>query len=200
MHIKVSNPLKHPSGRTCIMSDEVLSLLVSNSLQSFLSSGKISTPITSMDFLLVLISFTASTSASGLKIPRLSDLPHIEKVLEAFSSNWEHGSVLLSREDGELTITDVHLGNTRLLNPRKRKRAPIDEDADSAAGDNPDETSSSNGDHDTPVANTPLGSLSKDLREVYAILQKSTAKGRLLAERVRVLLMSMCCVILTTQN
>ncbi|OAX35321.1 MT-A70-domain-containing protein [Rhizopogon vinicolor AM-OR11-026] len=138
-----------------------------------------------MDFLLALISYSASTSFSGLKIPRLSDLPRVEKVLQAFSSNWEHGSILLSREGGELTITDVHLGNSRVLSSRKRKRAPIDEDADSAAGDNPDETLSSNGDNDSPNVNTPLGSLSKDLREVYVILQKSTAKGRLLAERFR---------------
>lgn len=96
-------------------------------------------------------------------------------------------------------MTDVYLGNSRSLNSRKRKRAPIDEDADSAAGDNPDETSSSNGDNDYLNVNTPLGSLSKDLREVYTILQKSTAKGRLLAERVRELLMSMYCVILSVQ-
>ena len=179
------------------MSDDELSLLVSTSLQSLLSSGQISTPITSMDFLLALIYFTASTSTSALKTPRLSDLQRVEKVLEAFSSNWEHGFILLSREDGELTITDVQLGNLRTLNPRKRKRAPIDEDADSAAGDNPDETSSANGDNDSPVVNTPLGSLSKDLRDVYATLQKSTAKGRLLAERVRILLVSMSCNVLS---
>lgn len=180
------------------MNDDDFSSLVSTSLQTLLSSGKISTPLTSMDFLLAVISVRASTS--GLKIPRLSDLPSIEKVLEVFSSHWEHGSILLSREGGELTITDVHLGNSRSLSSRKRKRAPIDEDADSAAGDNPDETSSSNGDNDYLNVNTPLGSLSKDLREVYTILQKSTAKGRLLAERVRKLLMSMYCVILNVQN
>ncbi|KAJ8592124.1 MT-A70-domain-containing protein [Rhizopogon salebrosus TDB-379] len=175
------------NNRLVIMGDDELSLLVSTSLQTLMSSGRISTPLTSMNFLLALISFRASTSASGLKIPRLSDLPRIEKVLEVFSSNWEHGSILLSREGGELIITDVHFGTPRasVLNLRKRKRAPIDEDADSAAGDNPDETSSSNGDNDSPGVNTPLGSLSKDLREVYAILQKSTAKGRLLAERFR---------------
>lgn len=183
------------------MGDDELSLLVSTSLQTLMSSGRISTPLTSMNFLLALISFRASTSASGLKIPRLSDLPRIEKVLEVFSSNWEHGSILLSREGGELIITDVHFGTPRasVLNLRKRKRAPIDEDADSAAGDNPDETSSSNGDNDSPGVNTPLGSLSKDLREVYAILQKSTAKGRLLAERVCALLY-LCTVILNVQN
>ncbi|KAG1753775.1 MT-A70-domain-containing protein [Suillus paluster] len=171
------------------MSDDEFLLLVSTGLQTFLTSGRMSTPLTSMDFLLALISFRASTSASGLNIPRLTDLPRVERVLEAFSSNWEHGSIILSREGSELTIMDVHLGNSRVLeaiNPRKRKRAPIDEDADSAAGSTPDEMSSSNGENECPMStNTPLGSLSKDLKEVYAILQKSTAKGRLLAERFR---------------
>ncbi|KAG1755982.1 MT-A70-domain-containing protein [Suillus lakei] len=171
------------------MTDDELSLLVSTGLQTFLTSGRISTPLTSMDLLLALISFRPSTSASGLTMPRLTDLPRVEKVLEALSSGWDHGSILLSHEGGELHITDVHLGSSRVLeaiNPRKRKRAPIDEDADSAAGNNPDEISSSNGENDSFISmNTPLGSLCRDLKEVYAILQKSTAKGRLLAERFR---------------
>ncbi|KAG1791449.1 MT-A70-domain-containing protein [Suillus plorans] len=172
------------------MADDELSLLVSTGLQTLLTSGRISTPLTSMDLLLALISSRPSTSAApGLTIPRLTDLARVEKVLEALSSNWDHGSILLSHEGGELYITDVHLGNPHVLeaiNPRKRKRAPIDEDADSAAGNTPDEISSSNGENDSFISmNTPLGNLSKDLKEVYAILQKSTAKGRLLAERFR---------------
>lgn len=137
-------------------------------------------------------------------MPRLTDLPRVEKVLEVLSSNWDHGSIQLSHEGGELHITDVHLGSPHVLeaiNPRKRKRAPIDEDADSAAGNTPDEISSSNGETDSSISmNTPLGNLSKDLKEVYAILQKSTAKGRLLAERVRVLPTFMCCVMLKIQH
>ncbi|KAG2339858.1 MT-A70-domain-containing protein [Suillus weaverae] len=172
------------------MTDDELSLLVSTGLRTFLTSGRISTPLTSMDLLLALISFRPSTSAApGLTMPRLTDLPRVEKVLEALSSNWDHGSILLSHEGGELHITDVQLGSPRVLetiNHRKRKRAPIDEDADSAAGNTPDEISSSNGENDSSIfMNTPLGNLSKDLKEVYAILQKSTAKGRLLAERFR---------------
>ncbi|KAG2158934.1 MT-A70-domain-containing protein [Suillus bovinus] len=172
------------------MNDDELSLLVSTGLQTLLTSGRISTPLTSMDLLLALISFRPSTSAApSLTIPRLTDLAHVEKVLEALSSNWDHGSILLSHEGGEFYIMDVHLGNPHVLeaiNPRKRKRAPIDEDADSAAGNSPDEISSSNGENDSSISmNTPLGNLSKDLKEVYAILQKSTAKGRLLAERFR---------------
>ncbi|KAG2740449.1 MT-A70-domain-containing protein [Suillus brevipes Sb2] len=170
------------------MTDDELSLLVSTGLQTFLTSHRISTPLTSMDLLLALISSRPS-AALGNTMPRLTDLPRVEKVLEALSSNWDYGSIQLSHEGGELHITDVHLGSPHVLeaiNPRKRKRAPIDEDADSAAGNTPDEISSSNGENDSSISmNTPLGNLSKDLKEVYAILQKSTAKGRLLAERFR---------------
>jgi mRNA (2'-O-methyladenosine-N6-)-methyltransferase len=65
------------------------------------------------------------------------------------------------------------------LNPRKRKRV-IDEDADSAAGD--DDAEDLLEDIVSQRATT-LGSLSKELREVYSLLQKSTARGRLLAEQ-----------------
>jgi mRNA (2'-O-methyladenosine-N6-)-methyltransferase len=68
-----------------------------------------------------------------------------------------------------------------ILNLRKRKRV-IDEDADSAAGD--DEAEDSFEDVPGSQRATTLGSLSKELRDVYSLLQKGTAKGRLLAERV----------------
>jgi len=67
-----------------------------------------------------------------------------------------------------------------MVNPRKRKRPPVDEEADSAAGDDADERSSTNS---PPPSATPLAILGKELREVYAILQRATAKGRLMAER-----------------
>ena len=90
---------------------------------------------------------------------------------------------------------NVHLGSPDSANTLagltacKRKRI-IDEDADSAAG-NDDEQDSYEG----PAGSTTLGSLSKELKEVYTILQKSTAKGRLLAEQVCILIfvvMTLC--------
>jgi len=66
---------------------------------------------------------------------------------------------------------------------RKRKRV-IDEDADSAAGSG-DEAEEY---EEVKKPATALESLSKELKEVYATLQRSTAKGRLLAEQVRILL------------
>ena len=65
-------------------------------------------------------------------------------------------------------------------NLRKRKRI-IDEDADSAAGD--DDTSLEEEDAIAASSST-LANLNAEMREVYTILQTSTAKGRLLAEQV----------------
>lgn len=136
-----------------------------------------------MDLLLSLITSKPTACSSHL---RLTDLHRLEIVLHSLSSRWEHGSLSLSRENGVLTITDVHLGNTLadMVNPRKRKRPPVDEEADSAAGDDPDERSSRSISHSPPPSATPLPILGKELREVYVILQRATAKGRLLAERV----------------
>lgn len=116
---------------------------------------------------------------------RLIDLPKFESILEDISQSWDYGTISLRRDDGVLTVMDVHLGSQcsgsalAALTTRKRKRV-VDEDADSAAGNDPDEQDSFDG----PMPSTTLGNLSKELKEVYTILQKGTAKGRLLAEQV----------------
>ncbi|KIM83785.1 hypothetical protein PILCRDRAFT_818810 [Piloderma croceum F 1598] len=167
------------------MSDEQLKLVASSTINGLFSSGKISAPISSMDLLSRVIS---SSPLSGL-LPtppprfRLTDLPKFESILDSLSQNWDQGTITLARDDGGLSVMDVHLGSPGSANTlagltaRKRKRV-IDEDADSAAG-NDDEQDSFEG----PAGSTTLGSLSKELKEVYTILQKSTAKGRLLAEQ-----------------
>lgn len=82
---------------------------------------------------------------------------------------------------------DIHLGSGSKLDAaafvaagKKRKRV-VDEDADSAAGSG-DEAEESYEEVKMPVS--ALESLTKDLKEVYTVLQKSTARGRLLAEQV----------------
>ncbi|EMD41161.1 hypothetical protein CERSUDRAFT_111720 [Gelatoporia subvermispora B] len=66
---------------------------------------------------------------------------------------------------------------------RKRKRV-IDEDADSAAGSDEEEPH-----EQSPAVRKPppsaLASASKATKEAYALLQRSSAKGRLLAEQFR---------------
>ncbi|KAJ7507511.1 MT-A70-domain-containing protein [Mycena galericulata] len=168
------------------MSTDALKVVAASALYTLFSSGRVSAPITSTQLLIRVI--TTKTPPGLLPYTstaprfRLTDLPRFESILESFSPIWEHGTLSLSRENGELTVMDVSLvpSSTALgesLNPRKRKRV-VDEEADSAAGDDDAEDNSL----ESPVPTT-LGSLSKELREVYAIMQTGTAKGRLLAEQ-----------------
>jgi mRNA (2'-O-methyladenosine-N6-)-methyltransferase len=173
------------------MSDDELKTVVSAALQKLLNFGKISSPISSMDLLTRVISSNPLLPNSN-STPRfrLTDLPRFESILESLSRTWETGTITLSREREGLIVTDIRLGNcssgmfaTTEGNSRKRKRI-VDEDADSAAGDG-DAEESILGDSASRSSST-LGGLSKELREVYTILQKSTAKGRLLAEQVSI--------------
>jgi mRNA (2'-O-methyladenosine-N6-)-methyltransferase len=87
----------------------------------------------------------------------------------------------------------VHLASTSSTETastlRKRKRV-VDEDADSAAGDGDDEDEplasgqADFGSLDRPSGGSTLANLSPEMREVYTFMQKGTAKGRVLAERV----------------
>jgi mRNA (2'-O-methyladenosine-N6-)-methyltransferase len=172
------------------MSDDELKLIVSATLKSLLTLGKISTPITSLQLLTRTISSKLPPGLlPGPSAPprfKLTDLARFEAILEDLSWSWESGTIVLSRDGGSLNIIDLHLstpGNAAAcdsVSSRKRKRV-VDEDADSAAGE-----------EDTDeqellikrIPAMPLGAFSKELKEVYAILQKGTAKGRLLAEQV----------------
>lgn len=169
------------------MSDEQLKTVASATINALFSAGKISTPIESMDLLSKVISNGPPNGLLPSPAPRfrLTDLSKFETILEDLSQRWDHGTITISREDGGTTVMEVQLGGPSSegglagLTTRKRKRV-VDEDADSAAG-NDDEQDSYDG---PAVGSTTLGNLSKELKEVYTILQKSTAKGRLLAEQV----------------
>ncbi|EFI27657.1 m6a methyltransferase [Coprinopsis cinerea okayama7 len=101
---------------------------------------------------------------------------------------------------GDRTLDESSSGGPGL---GKRKRI-VDEDADSAAGNDDDDDIYHEGtrsprrqtvgvglefepaiDGASGRATSSLGNLSKELREVYSILQRGTAKGRLLAEQFR---------------
>jgi mRNA (2'-O-methyladenosine-N6-)-methyltransferase len=171
------------------MSSDALRVVAASALYTLFSSGRASAPITSTQLLIRVITTKTPPgllpNTSTAPRFRLTDLRRFESILDSFSPTWEHGTLSLSRESGELVVMDVSLAPSSAqlalgenLNPRKRKRV-VDEEADSAAGDDDAEDPS----FESPVATT-LGSLSKELREVYAIIQKGTAKGRLLAEQV----------------
>jgi mRNA (2'-O-methyladenosine-N6-)-methyltransferase len=173
--------------------DSDLKAFTSTVIHNLFSSGEAVPPLSSLDLLVKVIATKLPYGPSTPASPpfRLTDLRHFEVILESLAHDWEHGEIQLSREgsQAELYIIDVRTGfqsdggppdNFELIGSRKRKRVK-DEDADSAAGD--DQSSL----EDNSAALTPLGGLSKDLREVYAILQRGTAQGRLLAEQVVVL-------------
>lgn len=178
------------------MTDERLKATVASTLGPLFSSRKANAPISSFDLLaLVIASGSPSRPTLGGDRPvrfRLTDLSIFERILEALSESWEFGKLTVSREGTGMIITDVRLGSSCRTrdNPytphgRKRKRV-IDEDADSAAENfqEEEERPDAMGTEGGPAPST-LDSLSKDMKEVYALLQTGTARGKLLAEQVR---------------
>ncbi|KJA24534.1 hypothetical protein HYPSUDRAFT_65415 [Hypholoma sublateritium FD-334 SS-4] len=134
---------------------------------------------------------------------RLTDLARFESILEDLSNTWTEGTITFSRDTSskimiwELASSQTvgstghpllgaghqSAGTSDILGPNSRKRKRIiDEDADSAAGD--DDTSLEEEDAIAASSST-LANLNAEMREVYTILQTSTAKGRLLAEQFR---------------
>ncbi|KAI0092838.1 MT-A70-domain-containing protein [Irpex rosettiformis] len=174
--------------------DEKLKIVVSSSLRSIFCANKASTPISSFDLLTRVIS--AGPPPAGLlpgpaPLPRLrlTDLKKFESVLESLAQEWDAGRMVISREDrsGDVTVLDVQLGRASKAQPvvphgKKRKRV-IDEDADSAAGDAEEEEESVDDIGIRKPAPSTLDSLSKEMKEVYSLLQRGTARGKLLAEQ-----------------
>jgi mRNA (2'-O-methyladenosine-N6-)-methyltransferase len=178
------------------MSNDELKVIAIAAIQSLMSSGKFSLPVSMMDLLALVVAFKvpAGLLPSCNTRFRLTDQSKFDSILQDLSQTWDQGNISISRQNGELTIMDISLDQAVFhqylpgmdgrsgdgANPRKRKRV-IDEDADSAAGD--DEAEDSLEDVPATRAST-LGSLSRELRDVYSLLQKGTARGRLLAEQV----------------
>ena len=134
----------------------------------------------------------------GIRTPRfrLTDLSRFEKILEDLAQTWTEGKIVISRDDGskKMMIWGVVLqqqngfmglfssvGDASGSGSRKRKRV-VDEDADSAVGD--EESYLDEEEDNAKDSRSSFANLSKEMREVYTILQQSTAKGRLLAEQV----------------
>ncbi|KAG6844106.1 hypothetical protein H0H87_009712 [Tephrocybe sp. NHM501043] len=180
------------------MSCDELKVLAITTLTSLVSSNKLSFPMSAMSLLTRVVStkvpsgLFVNPSSSSVRF-RLTDQSRFERLLEDLSQTWDAGSISLLRDNRVLTVQDISLypnGHTRspaevasgdAVTSRKRKRV-IDEEADSAAGD--EETEETYEELETQGMST-LWSLSKDMREAYAILQRSTARGRLLAEQFR---------------
>jgi mRNA (2'-O-methyladenosine-N6-)-methyltransferase len=171
------------------MADEQFRNLVSDSLYSLFSSSKIHTPVSSLELLSAAISADLGSTSATSATPRfrLTDCSRFECAIDALAKRWDRGSISIVRDDSGVTVTDVQLGSssntestTRVTGKRKRVK---DEDADSAAGSGDEVDDAYEEEVQKPC--TTLANLSKELKEVYAFLQRSTAKGRLLAEQVR---------------
>ncbi|KAI0080731.1 MT-A70-domain-containing protein [Panus rudis PR-1116 ss-1] len=176
--------------------DDKLKVVASATLNSLFSSGKVDTPITSFDLLTHVVSVGPPTGVlPGEDRPptfKLTQRRLFERILEALSESWDFGDLSLSREPetGELTIVEVRLGQSHtgrkalvgVAHGKKRKRV-VDEDADSASGNGEDEEKATHTAKAAPPST--LDSLTKDMKEVYSLLQRGTAKSRLLAEQFR---------------
>ena len=187
--------------------EDKLKIVASAALNILFSSHAVTAPISSFDLLTRVVAsgpppaglFPTSEPAPRF---RLVDLARFERILERLADNWDQGTITLSREeesDGSLTVMDVRVGAEASgsgqaerphTSPMKRKRKRVvDEEEDSAAGGAEEEET-------TPDLKekeawkpppTTLESLNKTMKEVYALMQLPSAKGRLLAEQVRAL-------------
>lgn len=175
------------------MSNSELKIVITTALKSLLSSHKLNTPVASMDLLTSVMTtkMPLGLLPDGIRTPRfrLTDLSKFEKILEDLAQTWTEGKIVISHDDSskKLMIWEVVLQNGLMgsfssvgdtIGSKKRKRV-VDEDADSAVGDE-----ESYSDEEEDNSRSSFANLSKEMREVYTILQKSTAKGRLLAEQV----------------
>ena len=178
-----------------IMSDDQLRLVTTTALKLILhdASQSFVPPITSMQFLTMIMTTKLPNGlfpSSSKPTPRfrLTDLHKLENILEGLSQPhaWSEGYISVSRDNdtGELTIWEVGLGPREISTGTKRKRV-VDEEADSAAGSGGEDENETNSVGGFGWAKSALGGLSKEMRDVYALLQKGTAKGKLLAEQVK---------------
>ncbi|KAK7695628.1 hypothetical protein QCA50_000264 [Cerrena zonata] len=174
--------------------EEKLKAVASTTLNALFSASKVETPIASFDLLSRVITHgpPAGVLPNNERPPnfRLTQLTLFERILERLSESWEYGRIKIVRDgdSGELTVLDVRLGESHTTqtpvdasHSRKRKRV-VDEDADSAAGDAEEEQDNIETTHKRPPPST-LDSLSQEMQEVYSLLQRGTAKNRLLAEQ-----------------
>jgi len=177
------------------MSDDQLRLVTTTALKLILhdASQSLVPPITSMQFLTMIMTTKLPNGlfpSSSKSMPRfrLTDLHKLENILEGLSQPhaWSEGYISVSRDNdtGELTIWEVGLGPREISTGTKRKRV-VDEEADSAAGSGGEDENETNSVGGSGWTKSALGGLNKEMRDVYALLQKGTAKGKLLAEQVK---------------
>ena len=175
--LDLSSTISTLFGRMASVSDD-LKLAASLSLQQLVNNGKLYMPISASHLLRKLVALgPLPPSTTSL---RLTDLHKLEAILEEFAVQWDVGALSIIRDDNEVSLIHASCNASCLPPSKKRKREPeIDEDADSA-----EENESKSETQARTLSTIPMSGLSMETREIYGLLQKGTARGRLLAEQV----------------
>ena len=171
--------------------DDELRILVAAALHSLVNNKSIVLPLSSMDLLAHVITFSPPVGLFPPGAPyarlRLTDLRKFERILDTLTRTWDQGTLTIARngEDGPLSVIDITLQTTgssanATFTARKRKRQ-VDEEDDSAAGTDEEVEREEH----TAVVQNQLSNVSKEMREAFTIILKGTARGRLVAEQVR---------------
>ncbi|KAG9025545.1 hypothetical protein FRB95_010071 [Tulasnella sp. JGI-2019a] len=135
-------------------------------------------PINSNDLLTAIISWILTAHPIPTGRLKLTDLKELEDLLVDFAQTWEHGTIIIEYDKSaqiahrlisQVTVEEVQV-NPPLVQKRKRRE--------------------NSGEPETPVSqNRPevldAHHISHDLRQVYMMLQRGTAKGKLLAEQFK---------------
>lgn len=155
-----------------------LKLAASQCLQKLINDGKLYLPVSASYLLREFVTLSPiSPSAASF---RLTDLRKLEAILEELAVHWDAGTLLIIRDNGEVSLVHAACNSNGLPSTRKRKRElEIDEDADSA-----EESESRREIESKALSMVPMSSLPMETRETYGLLQRGTAKGKLLAEQV----------------
>lgn len=161
------------------MVSEELKQITSRNLQELFGSRTVHAPISAFDLLVKFISLPSASSSKPTF--RLTDLHKLEDILEELSESRDAGSLVVLRDEEGLSVMQVYL-EANAQQSRKRKRQ-VDDDADSAEEEQALTIAKSTG--KTSTSTMTLTSLSKDMQEIYSLLQRGTARGKLLAEQVK---------------
>ncbi|KAG8989226.1 hypothetical protein FRB90_002345 [Tulasnella sp. 427] len=149
-----------------------------NSGQTFTSdnASTLSAPIDSAKLLTYIVSWSLTAGIQKGSRLRLTEVQLLEDILEEFAERWNYGDLEISWTNDTSggmavgNISRVVVTRVQVEEPlRKRKRESSEEPPVS--------------EQLPPVQDAHH--ISEDLREVYMMLQKGTAKGRLLAEQYR---------------
>ncbi|KAG8995267.1 hypothetical protein FRB90_000217 [Tulasnella sp. 427] len=150
---------------------------VSSALRALFSHpATLSAPIDSAKLLTYIVSWSLTAGIQKGSRLRLTEVQLLEDILEEFAERWNYGDLEISWTNDASggmvvgNISRVVVTRVQVEEPlRKRKRESSEEPPVS--------------EELPPVQDAHH--ISEDLREVYMMLQKGTAKGRLLAEQYR---------------